>query len=159
MIFEKVNYQKAYPIEGYGTYLQEKATVEGYLEPGETLKDALFQAEKELDEWHDSKSEYKRPDVGVSLPSDYVNFGDKAIKIWNLQAEQTEIAIENAECLDDLLSIEEKCTTGPLLSQYVTKFIWISPSSESLSKIKHLCTTPELVKQYMSKVKQLTNNK
>jgi hypothetical protein len=141
MIFKSIIYTKPYSIEGFGTYMQEKAQVEIILEEGDTVQSCFIEAERQLDEWHDGRKAEKllfmpqnaAGDTFVTtLPrepgKEYhgINNGQFIVpagmpKEINLQDEQIEIDIDNCTDLVELGKLKDQCKTPSLISHYMNK--------------------------------------
>lgn len=111
MQIEKVTYQKAFAI---GPFLQEKIGVEIQLDGPETPEQALDLAKKIVEDWHRENN----PHLDHSPSATETTYNQLTTKEVNLQHEAIEIAIDNAQSIEELIAMKPSCSTPQLMKQY-----------------------------------------
>lgn len=117
----KVTYQKAFIV---GPYLQEKVGFEAEInEFSETPQEALWSLKSMAEDWHkDANPKLDGSDLPPHLKTE-VTFGNgQPLPTISKEKERLEIAIDNAQTLDQMRDIKEQCWLAGLPSEWIEKF-------------------------------------
>lgn len=130
MKIEKVIISRTIPT---GPYMNDKIGIEASLEPGESESEVLAILSKKIDSWHRQANPHLYQESSEFTPIYKGGTIDKPntngpIPIISKDKERIEIAIDNAETIDDLRNVKAKYDLMPasLLKSYNKKMAELS---------------------------------
>lgn len=114
---EKIVLHLSFPHPVYGTFTPIKLEDHQFIDTQEEKEEALNIAKKRLEDWY--WKNYPRLDLGIPPcePSQASN-----PKVISKDVERIEIAIDNAQTLEELYPLRKDADKWNILPQYIKKF-------------------------------------